>query len=161
MSIIAFLILLSIQQIKETVIYLLKLALLTVMSRTPNSKLGSYSSQVTRSLSLLLIFLIVKNFTSRKVERLVQCTSVYQISSVQFSCSVVSESLQPHEPQHVRPLCPSPVSILNNCSHFATASLSLLPSHTPYTHMYLALNTSCFAEPFESNKAADFTTLLS
>ena len=27
--------------------------------------------------------------------------------SVQFSCSVVSDSLQPHEPQHVRPPCPS------------------------------------------------------
>ena len=29
-------------------------------------------------------------------------------SSVQFSCSVVSDSLQPHELQHARPLCPSP-----------------------------------------------------
>ena len=27
---------------------------------------------------------------------------------VQFSCSVVSDSLQPHEPQHARPPCPSP-----------------------------------------------------
>ena len=30
------------------------------------------------------------------------------ISSVQFSHSVVSDSLQPHEPQHARPPCPSP-----------------------------------------------------
>jgi len=30
------------------------------------------------------------------------------ISSVQFSCSVVSDSLRPHEPQHARPPCPSP-----------------------------------------------------
>ena len=29
-------------------------------------------------------------------------------SSVQFSCSVVSDSLRPHEPQHTRPPCPSP-----------------------------------------------------
>ena len=29
-------------------------------------------------------------------------------SSVQFSHSVVSDSLQPHEPQHARPPCPSP-----------------------------------------------------
>ena len=29
-------------------------------------------------------------------------------SSVQFSCSVVSKSLQPHESQHARPPCPSP-----------------------------------------------------
>ena len=28
--------------------------------------------------------------------------------SVQFSCSVMSNSLQPHEPQHARPPCPSP-----------------------------------------------------
>ena len=28
--------------------------------------------------------------------------------SVQFSCSVVSDSLRPHEPQHARPSCPSP-----------------------------------------------------
>jgi len=32
----------------------------------------------------------------------------YQFSSVQFSCSVVSDSLQPHESQHTRPPCPSP-----------------------------------------------------
>ena len=30
------------------------------------------------------------------------------ISSVQFSCSVVSDSLRPHESQHTRPPCPSP-----------------------------------------------------
>ena len=30
------------------------------------------------------------------------------ISSVQFSHSVTSNSLQPHEPQHARPPCPSP-----------------------------------------------------
>ena len=29
-------------------------------------------------------------------------------SSVQFSCSVVSDSLQPHEPQHAKPPCASP-----------------------------------------------------
>ena len=28
--------------------------------------------------------------------------------SVQFSCSVVSDSLRPHELQHARPPCPSP-----------------------------------------------------
>ena len=31
-----------------------------------------------------------------------------QFSSVQFSSSVVSDFLQPHEPQHARPPCPSP-----------------------------------------------------
>ena len=33
---------------------------------------------------------------------------LYQFSSVQFSCSVVSNSLWPHESQHARPPCPSP-----------------------------------------------------
>ena len=32
----------------------------------------------------------------------------FQFSSVQFSCSVVSYSLRPHELQHARPPCPSP-----------------------------------------------------
>ena len=31
-----------------------------------------------------------------------------EASSVQFSCSVVSDSLRPHESQHARPPCPSP-----------------------------------------------------
>ena len=31
-----------------------------------------------------------------------------EMISVQFSCSVVSDSLQPHESQHARPPCPSP-----------------------------------------------------
>ena len=34
--------------------------------------------------------------------------SLYGHSPVQFSRSVVSNSLQPHEPQHARPPCPSP-----------------------------------------------------
>ena len=32
----------------------------------------------------------------------------YIFSSVQFSFSVMSDSLRPHEPQHARPPCPSP-----------------------------------------------------
>ena len=35
-------------------------------------------------------------------------TANTQFSSVQFSRSVVSDSLQPHELQHARPFCPSP-----------------------------------------------------
>ena len=31
-----------------------------------------------------------------------------RFSSVQFSCSVMPDSLWPHEPQHARPPCPSP-----------------------------------------------------
>ena len=35
-------------------------------------------------------------------------TTKKHIDSVQFSCSVVSDSLGPHELQHARPPCPSP-----------------------------------------------------
>ena len=35
-------------------------------------------------------------------------TNSVQFSSVQFSCSVMSDSLRPHESQHARPPCPSP-----------------------------------------------------
>ena len=34
--------------------------------------------------------------------------SLFPIASVQFSSSVMSDSLQPHELQHTRPPCPSP-----------------------------------------------------
>ena len=53
--------------------------------------------------------------------------------SVQFSCSVVSDSLWPHEPQHARPPCPSPTPGVysNLCPssrwcHLATSS-SVIP----------------------------------
>ena len=37
--------------------------------------------------------------------------------SVQFSCSVMSDSLQPHESQHTRPPCPSPTPGVHWDSH--------------------------------------------
>ena len=50
-----------------------------------------------------------------------------------FSYSVVSDSLQPHEPQHTRPLCPSPTPGVhpNPCPssqwHHPTISSSVIP----------------------------------
>ena len=38
-------------------------------------------------------------------------------TSVQFSCSVVSDSLWPHESQHARPPCPSPTPGVHSDSH--------------------------------------------
>ena len=55
------------------------------------------------------------------------------LSSVQFSHSVVSDSLQPHELQHTRPPCPSPTPGVysNSCplSRWCrpTVSLSVVP----------------------------------
>ena len=53
--------------------------------------------------------------------------------TVQFSHSVVSDSLQPHEPQHTRPPCPSPTprAYSNTCPSsrwcYPTISSSVIP----------------------------------
>ena len=53
--------------------------------------------------------------------------------SVQFSCSVVSNSLRPHEPQHARPPCPTPTAGIhpNPCPlsqwRYPTISSSVIP----------------------------------
>ena len=46
---------------------------------------------------------------SHEIERclLLGRKTMANLSSVQFSHSVMSDSLRPHEPQHARPLCPS------------------------------------------------------
>ena len=52
--------------------------------------------------SLLLFFNFFLKSLSSVVEKLLY-------TSVQFSHLVVSDSLRPHEPQHARPPCPSPI----------------------------------------------------
>ena len=44
-------------------------------------------------------------------------TGVGCLSSVQFSRSVMSDSLRPHESQHARPPCPSPTPGIHSDSH--------------------------------------------
>ena len=60
-------------------------------------------------------------------------TLKFSVPSVQFSRSVVSNSLRPHEPQHARPPCPSPTPgvhpnscPLSQCWH-PTISFSVIP----------------------------------
>ena len=48
--------------------------------------------------------------------------------SVQFSRSVVSDSLQPHESQHTRPPCPSPTPEFTQ-THVHRVSDAIQPSH--------------------------------
>ena len=45
------------------------------------------------------------------------CHQTFEQSSVQFSCSVVSDSLRPHESQHARPPCPSTTPGVHPDSH--------------------------------------------
>ena len=54
--------------------------------------------------------------------------SVWSPPSVQFSRSVMSDSLQPHEPQHARPPCPSPTSGVYS-THVHRVGDAIQPSH--------------------------------
>ena len=44
-------------------------------------------------------------------------TKVHLVSSVQFSHSVMSDSLRPHESQHTRPPCSTPIPGVHSDSH--------------------------------------------
>ena len=55
--------------------------------------------------------------------------------SVQFSCSVVSDSLRPHELQHARPTCPSPIPRLhpNSCPSSGWCHPAISSSVIPFS----------------------------
>jgi len=55
--------------------------------------------------------------------------------SVQFSCSVVSDSLQPHGLQHTRLLCPSPIPGVdsNSCPLSRWCHPTISPSVIPFS----------------------------
>ena len=62
--------------------------------------------------------------------------------SVQFSCSVVSDSLRPHELQHIRPPCPSP-TLESTQTHVHRVGDAIHPSHplsSPYYHVKQKVN---------------------
>ena len=65
----------------------------------------------------------------------------HAISSVQFSRSVVYDSLQPHEPQHARPPCPSPTSRVRQ-THVHRVRDVIQPSHPLSSPSPPALNLS-------------------
>ena len=56
-------------------------------------------------------------------------------SSVQFSCSVMSNSLRPHESQHSRPPCPSPTPGVypNSCPLSRWCHPTISPSVVPFS----------------------------
>ena len=70
-----------------------------------------------------------------------------QFSSVQFSLSVVSDSLQPHELQHTRPPCPSPTPGVypNSCPSSRWCHLAISSSVVPFSSCPQSLWAS---EPF-------------
>ena len=58
-----------------------------------------------------------------------------RISSVQFSHSVLSDSLRPHEPQHTRPPCPSPTPRVysNSCPSSQWCHPAISSSVVPFS----------------------------
>ena len=83
---------------------------------------------------MVVLFLVFKGIS---ILLSIVILSIYiptnSVSSIQFSCLVVSDSLWPHEPQHTRPPCPSPTARvypnscpLSRCSH-STISSSVVP----------------------------------
>ena len=86
-----------------------------------------------------------------------QCYTVPLISSVQFSHSVVSDSLQPHGPQHARPPCPSPSpragsntsieSVMPSNHLILCHPLLLLPSIFPRIRVFSNMSVLCIRWP--------------
>ena len=68
----------------------------------------------------------------------------FQFSSVQFSCSVVSNSLRPQESQHTRPPCPSPTPGVysNSCPSSQWCHPAISSSVTPFSSCPQSLPTS-------------------
>ena len=64
-----------------------------------------------------------------------ECSLNIQFSSVQFSCSVVSVSLRPHESQHTRPPCPSPTPGVqpNSCASSRWCHPAISSSVVPFS----------------------------
>ena len=71
-----------------------------------------------------------------------------QFSSVQFSGSVVSDSLQPHGLQHARHPCPSPILELTQ-THVHWVSDAIQPSHPLSSPSPPALNLSQYQGLFQ------------
>ena len=71
------------------------------------------------------------------------------LSSVQFSCSVESDSLRPHESQHARPPCPSPTPGVHSDSH---------PS-SPWCHPAISSSVVPFSSCPQSLPASESLTM--
>ena len=66
------------------------------------------------------------------------------LQSVQFSRSVVSDSLRPHEPQHARPPCPSPTPGVhpNPCPLSRWCHSTISPSVVPFSSCHQSFAAS-------------------
>ena len=72
--------------------------------------------------------------------------------SVQFSHSVMSDSLQPHEPQHTRPPCPSPTPRVhpNPCPSHQWCHPTISSSVVPFSQSFPASGSFQMSQPLAS-----------
>ena len=85
------------------------------------------------------------------------CQKAFHFNSVQFSCSVVSNSLQPCESQHTRPPCLSPTpgvhsdhvhqSVMPSSHLILCRPLLLLPPIPPSIKVFSNESTLCMRWP--------------
>ena len=92
------------------------------------------------------VHMAVCNFTHWQVSNILQNKSylIFQFSSVQFSRSVVSDCLQPHDLQHARPPCLSPTPRVhsNSCPLSQWCHPAISSSVVPFSSCPQSLPTS-------------------
>ena len=93
--------------------------------------LRTFASIFTRDSCLIFFRVSLYGFSIRGL--LISQINSVQFSSVQFSRSVVFDSLQPHELQHARPPCPSPTprAYSNSCPSSRWCHLAFSSSVVP------------------------------
>ena len=121
----------------------------------------------------IVYFLLLKQYVF-----IIENLDKYQFSSVQFSHSVLSNSLQPHELQHARPPCLSPSagsllklmsieSVMPSSHLILCRPLLLLPSIFPSISIFSNESILCIRWPkywsfsFSINPSNEYSGLIS
>ena len=89
------------------------------------------NSIITRQSNKIKMLYLNKYSTLEDVQRINKNKKrcIMSFSSVQFSHSVMSDSLRPYEPQHTRPPCPSP-TLRATQTHVQQVGDAIQPSHS-------------------------------
>ena len=92
-------------------------------------------------------FAFIKRHYSSSLSSIRVMLSAYLKPSVQFSCSVISDSLRPHESQNTRPPCPSQIPRVysNSCSSSRWCHTAISSSVVPFSSCPKYLPASGFS----------------
>ena len=89
---------------------------LTLLDPMDCSLSGSSVHEIFQARVLEWVAIAFSKITAASA-KLVEVLSNLALSSVQFRCSVLSDSLRPHESKHTRTPCPSPTPGVHSDSH--------------------------------------------